>query len=63
MLPVDNIFIRETMLDNWDGDMSFGIEGDDLATMLEIGDNFIVNVEFGNVEGVDFYLICCSKPL
>jgi hypothetical protein len=51
------------MLDNWDGDMSFGIEGDDLATMLEIGDNFIVNVEFGNVEGVDFYLICCSKPL
>lgn len=43
--------------------MCFGIKGDDLAATLEIDNNFVVNVKFGNVEGVDFYLICYSKPL
>jgi hypothetical protein len=60
---VDSKFVRKTMLDNWDGKMNFGIKGDDLAATLEIGDNFVVNVEIRNVEGVDFYLIYCSKPL
>jgi hypothetical protein len=43
--------------------MCFGIKGYDLATTFEISSNFVVNVKFGIVEGVDFYLICCSKPL
>jgi hypothetical protein len=63
LMPIDNKFIKKTMLDNWDGHRSFGIEGDDLVAMLEIADNFVVNVKIGNVEGVDFYLICCNKPL
>lgn len=63
LMPIDNKFVKETMLDNWDGDMSFGTKGDDLAAKFEIADNFVVNVKIGNVEGVDFYLICCSKPL
>jgi hypothetical protein len=51
------------MLDNWDVQRCvFGIEGDDLAATLEIGNNFVVNVKFGNVEGANLYLICCSKP-
>jgi len=31
--------------------------------MFEISDNFAINVEFGIAKGVDFYLICCNKPL
>jgi hypothetical protein len=40
--------------------MSFGIKCDDdlVATCtLEIGKNNVINFEFGNVEGVNFYLI------
>jgi hypothetical protein len=59
----DNKIIRKTLMDNWNGEISFGIKGDDLASTLEVGNNFVVNVEFGNVEGVDFYVICCSKTL
>jgi hypothetical protein len=55
--------LLETILDNWDvGKLCFWTKGDDLARTLEIGDNFSINIEFGNVEGVDFYLISCSKP-
>jgi hypothetical protein len=43
--------------------MNFGTKGDDLVATFEIGDNFTINAEFGNVEGVDFYLIYYSKPL
>ncbi len=42
--------------------MNFGTKGDDLVATFEIGDNFDVNAEFGNAEGVDFYLIYYSKP-
>jgi hypothetical protein len=34
-----------------------------LASTREVADNFVINVEFGNVEGMDFYVICCSKIL
>jgi hypothetical protein len=63
LMPVDSKFVKETMLNNWDGEMSFGIKGDDLVATLEIVDNFFVNVKIGNAEGVNFYLIFCSKPL
>jgi hypothetical protein len=44
--------------------LCFGIEGDDLvASTLEIGDNFVVNVRFGNAKGMNFYLISCSKAI
>jgi len=32
-------------------------ESNDLAHDLEIGDNFGVRVEPGNVEGMDFYVV------
>lgn len=50
-------------MDYQDGKFCFGTKGDDLASTLEVGDNFVVNAKFGNVEGVDFYVICCSKTL
>jgi len=50
-------------LDNWDGEISFGIEGDDLASTLEVSDNFSINAKFGNVEGMGFYVIRCNKTL
>jgi hypothetical protein len=50
-------------LDNWDGEISFGTKGDDLVSTFEVGDNFAINAKFGNVEGVDFYVICCNKIL
>lgn len=59
----DNNIVRKTCLDNWDGEISFGIEGDDLASTLEVSDNFSINAEFGNVEGMGFYVICCNKTL
>ncbi len=37
--------------------------GDELANVLEIGDNLAVNVEDGNLEGMAFYLILCTKAL
>ncbi len=55
--------IKETLMDYQDGKISFGTEGDDWASTLEIGDNFVINAEFGNVEGVDLNVICCSKTL
>jgi hypothetical protein len=30
---------------------------------LEVGDNFVVNVEEGNNKGANFWLVCCVKPL
>ncbi len=37
--------------------------GDELAAVLEVGDNFIINAEEGNDEDVSFWLIMCTKPL
>ncbi len=41
----------------------YGHTGDELATILKVNDNFIVNVEEGNDEGVTFWVILCTKPL
>jgi hypothetical protein len=59
----NNKIIKETFLDSRDGEISFGTKGDDLASIVEVGVNIAVNAKFGNVEGVDFYVICCSKTL
>jgi hypothetical protein len=32
-----------------------------LASTLKVSDNFAINEKFGNIERVDFYVICCSK--
>jgi hypothetical protein len=34
-----------------------------LAIILKVNDNFIVNVEEGNDDGVTFWVILCTKPL
>jgi hypothetical protein len=34
-----------------------------LASCLALGDNFVVNAEEGNSEGVDFYILMCIKPM
>jgi hypothetical protein len=61
--PGNNNIVRETLLDNWDGEISFETKGDNLASTLEVSDNFSIDAEFGNVEGVDFYVLCCNKTL
>jgi hypothetical protein len=30
---------------------------------LEVGNNFVVNVEEGNSEGQEVWIVCCTKPL
>jgi hypothetical protein len=48
--PTDTHFVRFIMEEedvNWD----YGEDGDALATCLEIGDNFVVNVVANNDEG------------
>lgn len=42
----------------WD---SYGNDGDHLATCISLGDNFAMNVEEGYEEGVDFYILLCTK--
>ncbi len=59
----NNRIVRETILNNWCGEISSGIEGDDLVSTFEVGDTFAINAKFGNVEGADFYVICYSKIL
>ncbi len=46
--------------DDWD---QFGKNGDHLASCLTLGDNFSINVEERNVEGVDFYILMCTKTI
>jgi len=36
---------------------------DELAIVLEVGDNFTVNAKERNDEGASFWLILCTKPL
>ncbi len=60
---VDTRSVRNAMYDCWDGKWDYSIDGNALTTTLEIGDNFGVNVEIGNLEGVDFWVVCCIKPM
>ena len=34
--------------------------GDTLSDVIYVGDNFVVNAEEGNSEGVDFYILKCT---
>ncbi len=47
----------------WDGDWEYGVDGDELAMTLDLGDNFIVNAKVDNNENVDLWIICCTKHL
>ncbi len=47
------------MYDCWDGKWDYSVDGNALTTTLEI----VVNVEIGNLEGVDFWVVCCIKPM
>lgn len=38
----------------YDGEWPYGVDGDELAANLEVGDNFVINVEEGNNERQDF---------
>lgn len=41
-------------MENWDArKLWFGIEGDNLARIFKIGDNFSINVKFKINEGID----------
>jgi hypothetical protein len=51
------------MFDDWDGQWDYDVDGDVLVATLDFGDNFAVNAEVGNSEDVDFWLVCCMKPL
>ncbi len=36
-------------------------DGEDLATLMCVGDNFAVLTHEGNNEGVEFYILQCQK--
>jgi hypothetical protein len=52
--PIDIRFVRESMYNAWDGEWQYGVNGEELARSLEVGDNFVINEEEGNNEGQDF---------
>jgi len=42
---VDTRSVCNAMYDNWDGKWDYSVDGNALTTTLEIGDNFVVNVQ------------------
>jgi len=40
------------MDDGWDGKWDYSVDGNALITTLDIGNNFVVNAQIGNLEGV-----------
>jgi hypothetical protein len=60
---MDTRSVCNAMYDYWDGKWDYSVDGNALTTTLEIGDNFVVNVEIGNLKGVDFWVVCCIKPM
>jgi hypothetical protein len=60
---VDTRLVCNAMYDSWDGKWDYSVDGNALTTTLEINDNFAVNVKIGNLKGVDFWVICCTKPM
>lgn len=46
--------------EEWD---EFGGCGEYLASCLEVGDNFTVNVEKNNEEDADFYIVFCTQAI
>jgi hypothetical protein len=45
-----------------EGMSEYGRDGDEVADVLEIGDNFAVPAEAGNDENVTYYILQCQKP-
>jgi len=48
---------------NWVGEPNYNVDVNGLVATLDVGDNFVVNVEVGNFKGVDFWIKCYSRPL
>ncbi len=62
--PADSGFVKRMMVGEWDGVwFAGGSGGEHLAATLDVGDNLVVNASKGNDEGVDFWIILCTKPL
>ncbi len=63
LIPSNITFVRETMLATFDVDAldQYGTNNDYFTSYLTLGDNFVVNVEEMNIEGVDFYILMCTK--
>lgn len=51
---VDTRLVCMPMYDDWDRKWDYSVDGSVLAFALKIGDNFAVNIEAINLEGVDF---------
>jgi hypothetical protein len=65
LIPCSTKFVHDVLLGafyevKWD---QFGVDGDHLTSCLALGDNFVVNAEEDNTEGVDFYILMCTKPM
>jgi len=58
---VDTRSVHNAIHDDWDIKWDYSVNENALTTILEIGDNFVVNVEIGNLKGVDFWVVCCTK--
>lgn len=62
--PASPEFVRKMMFGEWDGLCFNASTGNEhLAATLDIADNFVVNAAQGNDEGVDFWVVICTKPL
>jgi hypothetical protein len=49
------------MLFDWSRKLDYTIDCGALAITLEVGDNFVVNEEAGNLEGQDFWIILYTR--
>jgi hypothetical protein len=50
------------MFDDYNRQWDYDVDVDALIVTLDIGDNCVVNMEVGNYEDVDLWLVCCIKP-
>jgi hypothetical protein len=51
------------MLFNWNGELDYTIDCGALVSTLDVGDNFAMNAKADNLEGHDFWIILCTRPL
>jgi hypothetical protein len=56
---VRNVIQVGTQEEDWD---QFGGRANSLANCSKLGDNFVVNVEESNEEGIEFYVMFCTQP-
>jgi len=57
---VQGVITIEFDEENWD---EFGVNGMYLASLLELGDNFVVSPTIANEENVDFYLLVYIRKM